>query len=254
MACLLYFIGKAFSEGVSVSAISRRMSALAFWFQFRSEHDVTKVFMVRKALRGFRRGQSTRDTRRPVSFDLLLLLDLELEGVCYGSFERLLFRLAFPLAFFGAFRISELVSPSRCRVGGLLFEDVRANPGVLMCWLPRSKTDQEGKGVSLVLRELRGSAVCPVSAFLAFVAVRGTASGPLLVHDDGTFLSHFQFIQVFRKCLVRLGRDGAEYCSHSFRIGAATEASRWGLGPDVVKKIGRWESNRYSLYVRPNLL
>lgn len=254
VSCLLFFIGRAFSDGVSPSAITRRMSALAFWFQLRSECDATKNFLVRKALRGFRRGRAVRDSRRPVSFDLLLRLGEEVAGVCATVFEAVLFKLAFSLAFFGAFRISELVAPSRCRVGGLLFENMRCDAGSLVCWLPRSKTDQTGRGMSVPLGALRGSFMCPVAVFRAYVELRGSSVGVLLRHADGTFLSRFQFVQVFRKCLSRLGLEGAEFSSHSFRIGAATEAARWGLSPASVQKIGRWESHRYRLYVRPHLL
>ncbi|CAJ0955428.1 unnamed protein product [Ranitomeya imitator] len=35
-----------------------------------------------------------------------------------------------------------------------------------------------------------------------------------------------------RKCLAAAGLPATQYSGHSFRIGAATEAARWGLGPD----------------------
>lgn len=99
------------------------------------------------------------------------------------------------------------------------------------------------------------------------VAVRGTARfwslpegvfegvlGVLLVHEDGSCLSRYQFITVFRRCIQGLGLLPVEFCSHSFRIGAATEAARWGLSEEVIKQIGRWETARYRSYVRPPLV
>lgn len=44
-----------------------------------------------------------------------------------------------------------------------------------------------------------------------------------------------------------------DYAAHSFRIGAAPEAARWGLPEEVIKRIGRWESRTYHIYVRPPL-
>lgn len=221
---LLFFIGNAFSQGRSVHLMARKLSALAFWFKGNCLADVTKSFLVRQAMRGFRKGAYKRDTRRPVSFTLLLSLGGKLLEFCRNGFEVILFRLAFSLAFFGAFRVSELVSPSKRSVGGLL------------------------------LHQLPGSDVCPVRCFQAFVAVRPGGPPPLLVHEDGSFLSKYQFVQVFRQCIRGLGREYMQFSSHSFRIGAATEASRWGLPAEMVKKIGRWESARYRLYVRPHLL
>lgn len=158
------------------------------------------------------------------------------------------------LAFFGAFRISELVAPSKIRPGGLMFEDTCLGTGLVECFLRRSKTDQRGRGVCVTLYALRGSLMCPVEALRQYRECRGVALGPLLIHADGSYLSQFQFVQIFRRCLTALGRDAGSFSSHSFRIGAATEAARWGLSKDRVKKIGRWESDRYKLYVRPHLL
>ncbi|KAM9329546.1 uncharacterized protein PAF06_003790 [Gastrophryne carolinensis] len=59
------------------------------------------------------------------------------------------------------------------------------------------------------------------------------------------------FLPVFRKCLAVMGLSSREYGTHSFRIGAATEAARLGLPVDLVKKLGRWESKRFISYIRP---
>lgn len=253
-SCLLYFIGRSFSHGLSHTAMCRSLSALAFWFKVRGERDWTKSFLVRQAARGFRRGTPVRDGRRPVSYDILLRLGISLGERCFSSFEVSLFRLAFSLAFFGAFRISELVSPSRSRCGGLRFEDVFLMGGSLDCYLRQSKTDQVGRGSTVSLHCLAGSDMCPVQLFSEYVFLRGSAPGPLLIHGDGLYLSRFQFTQVFRQCLQDMGLPSREYSSHSFRVGAATEAARWGLSDDIVRRIGRWESNRFQLYVRPHLL
>lgn len=251
---LLFFIGSQFGMGMSPSGMSRRLSALAFWFKLRQLADYTKSFLVQRAMRGFRRGQRVRDSRRPVSFDLLLSLGAGATEVCSSVYEARLFRASFSLAFFGAFRVSELVSPSRSRAGGLGIGDVRDTGDGLVCTIRRSKTDQRGRGLQVSLRRLPGSSMCPVLVVREFLAVRPVGDGPLLVHADQSFLSVYQFVQIFRRLLVRLGFSAAEFSSHSFRIGAATEAARWGLSPDAVKRIGRWESDRYRIYVRPQLL
>ncbi|KAM3936674.1 uncharacterized protein RB166_018500 [Leptodactylus fuscus] len=253
-ASLLVFVGAAFSAGVSPSGLSRRLSALAFWFQFKGVRDVTKTFLVRQAARGFRRGAATRDRRRPLTFSILQDLVGFLGHFCVSEYEVVLFRLAFALAFFGAFRISELVSRSRVCPGGLLLEDCRLLGDDFVCRIQRSKTDQEGRGLVVCLCRLVGSAVCPVSCFEAFLQIRSLGGVSLLVHADGSCLSKFQFVQVLRKGLGFLGLSSGDFSSHSFRIGAATKAALWGLPEDAIRRIGRWESDRFRLYVRPHLL
>lgn len=79
------------------------------------------------------------------------------------------------------------------------------------------------------------------------MAIRPQGPIAILVHEDGGALSKFQFVAVFLKCLEDLGFSPSDYSSHSFRIGAATEAVRWSLPPEAVKRIGRWESARYKI-------
>ncbi len=40
------------------------------------------------------------------------------------------------------------------------------------------------------------------------------------------------------------------YAGHSFRIGAATTASYYGIPEALIKTMGRWESAAYLLYIR----
>lgn len=100
-------------KGVSGSPVSSAMSALSFWFQLLGWEDVTKAFLVRRVLRGWKRITHLPDSRCPISLQILSgILSLLLE-VCSSEFETLLFRVAFSWAFFGAFRIGELVAKSR---------------------------------------------------------------------------------------------------------------------------------------------
>lgn len=78
-------------------------------------------------MQGFCKGRQVRDSWRPVSFEMLLSLGLVLKQICADSYELCLFRAFFSLAFFGAFRVSELVSPSRAKGGGLKFAAVVQN-------------------------------------------------------------------------------------------------------------------------------
>lgn len=98
----------------------------------------------------------------------------------------------------------------------------------------RSNTDQCGRGATVSLHSLAGSLMCPVWFFQAYLAFRPCGPLLLLVHKDGSFLSRFQFVQVFQRCLWQSSFNATEFRFHSF--GTATEAVGWGLSTDVVKK------------------
>ncbi|CAN2387186.1 hypothetical protein PRIEUP_LOCUS8220, partial [Pristimantis euphronides] len=251
---LLGYIGSLAAAGWSVAKVNRSLAGIAFGCKWRGGQDFTKHFLVRQALRGFRRGKARKDKRRPVSFQLLGAIGDTLGRVCSSEYEVRLFSLAFSWAFFAALRVGELVSPSKIRGGGILWEDVRGKDNSVEFWIRRSKTDQEGKGKRVVLGAVRGTQMCPVVTWRRLAEVNVGGSGPALRHADGSFLSRYQFTVVFKRCLHLLGVAEDGFSPHSFRIGAATEAVQRGLGAEVVKRIGRWESDRYRSYVRPHLL
>ncbi|XP_073484962.1 uncharacterized protein [Aquarana catesbeiana] len=235
--------------------MEKKLAGLAFWLKFQGLPDFTKDFWVRQGMKGYRRAKPGRDSRRPVSFQLLGQLVGCLNNVCSTGYEAVLFRAAFALAFFGAFRISELVSPSKREKGGLGESDVRCGEDRLAILIRKSKTDQRGKGKTVQVFAFPGSPLCPVKLVSEFIAIRpGGGEVPFLRHQDGSFLSRFQFNAIFKRCLGVLGLEGEKFSSHSFRIGAATEAVRWGLDDAAVKRIGRWESRRFRSYVRPQLV
>lgn len=222
---------------MSGSALSKKMAGFTFLFKWQGLPNFTKDFWVCQALKGYRRTVGQRDARRPVLFDILRGIIEHLKGVCASAYEVWFFRVAFLLAFFGAFRISELVSPSKKVQGGIWYQDVLCREEEVSLLLHKSKTDQGGKGKRVTFFSLPGSPMCPVRAVRGFLEERPV-----------------QFVTIFRKCVWGLGLEEKEFSSHSFRIGAATEAARCGIDDESVKRIGRWVSQRFRLYIRPQLL
>ena len=251
---VLYFLSRNMEAGVSPSALDKKLAGLAFLFKWQGWPDLTKDFWVRQALKGYRKQGRRPDARRPVSFEVLRGILAKVGAICSSRFEVTLFRAAFALAFFGAFRVGELVSPSKLVQGGMGVADVGWTPEGVTLWLRRSKTDQSGKGRAVHVFPIEGSELCPVGLVRDYLDIRPGVGGAFLVHENGSPMSRYQFVAVFRKCLGALGLVAKEFSAHSFRIGAATEAARNGLGEEAIKRIGRWESRRFRLYVRPQLV
>ncbi|KAH3859834.1 hypothetical protein DPMN_102655 [Dreissena polymorpha] len=79
-------------------------------------------------LEGCTRSRTTVDTRAPITRKLLAVIVSQLAKVCYNDFEHALFNAMFMLAYFGLFRVSELVSTatSSCQ---LQFADISMTGG-----------------------------------------------------------------------------------------------------------------------------
>ncbi len=136
-----------------------------------------------------------------------------------------------------------------CVMVGDVAIDSPHNPTTVRIHLRHSKTDQYGRGVEVYLGKT-DEELCPVSALLAYLAIRGNESGPLFRLNDGRYLTKEIFIAKVRAALSVLGLDSSTYAGHSFRIGAATTAAEIGIEDSVIKMLGRWDSSAYQLYVR----
>lgn len=109
-----------------------------FVFCLRGFRDITKDFLLARAIKGWRRHRVVeQDWRHPVSFAILQDLGNVLGKICRSPFEERLFRLAFSPAFFGTLRVGDLVSPSMVRAGGLKDEDVNLFPDRVVLRLRR---------------------------------------------------------------------------------------------------------------------
>lgn len=76
------------------------------------------------------------------------------------------------------------------------------------------------------------------------------SEGEIFCHASGARATAAQLLAVLRMALKRLGLNPVGFGTHSFRIGAATEAAGLGWSWDRIQQIGRWRSRCYERYVR----
>ena len=125
--------------------------------------------------------------------------------------------------------------------------DSHQNPTSVRVTLKQSKTDPFRQGVSIYM-DKTNSDLCPVSAILAYIAIRPQRGGPLFIYRDDTVLTREKLVTHVLAALSSTGLDTRGYSGHSFRIGAATTAALAGV-EDVIKILGRWESSAYQRYL-----
>ena len=136
-----------------------------------------------------------------------------------------------------------LLSPSDIQV------DSRQDPTYVAITLRGSKTDPFGVGCTLIIGRTNSS-ICPVTALLAYLAIRPPSPGPLFIHDDGSPLTRSGLVSAVCAALSGAGVDLTRYTGHSFRIGAATAAAQAGLPDSMIQTLGRWRSSAFQRYIR----
>ena len=97
-----------------------------------------------------------------------------------------------------------------------------------------------------------GTSICPVSALLDYLKIRGNQPGALFVNENGSPMRRGQFVLKVQQALQQMGVIGHHFNGHSFRIGAVTSASQAGVPETMIKILGRWSSMAYQQYIRPS--
>ena len=246
------FIAYLSFQGYASNTISTYVSGISYKCKSSNLFDPTQNFVVRKMLTGLNRLDKRCDPRMPITLPILTKIVLALPTICSSTYETKLFSALFTTAFFGFFRVGELVQNSFMIQGhALLFENVKYLPEInsVEIKLFSSKTDQTGRG-SIIIIPPSNSNICPVKALKSFLNVRPPFLGTFFRHHLGNPVTRYQFVAVLKKCLSSLNIDPSYYSSHSFRIGAATSASLAGETDENIATYGRWKSNSYKTYIR----
>ena len=160
------------------------------------------------------------------------------------------------LAFFGFLRIDELT----CNLTfdpkyNLMKRDMtfrpRCSPKCMLVHIKVSNTDPFRLGQTIDIGKTNLS-LCPISGMVAYLNSRPfpSDSGPLSPYKCGTFLTWEKFTRGTRLLIIKKGLNSTEFAGRSFRIGVATA----GLPPWLIKVLGRWSSDCFERYKKPDLL
>ena len=254
---VVHFVAHLSLSGKAYSTVRTYLAGLSAKHRLNGWVDPTDSFLIKKLLQGLSKSSVRKDARYPITCQRLRQIVSCLHSVCTNSYETTLFRAAFTLAFFGFFRISELLGQEKKVAGGrpgLTISDIQLQHAKLLVHLAGSKTDQSRRGAQVVVDQVvKSPEICPLQAMSRYIQIRPRGPGPLFIHFNGARLSKYQFQAVLKKSAKHLGWDTAGFSTHSFRIGAATTAAMNGMPQEIIMQKGRWQSQAVKKYVRPNL-
>ena len=246
---LYLFIASLSIRMCSFSTAKTYLAGISFANELRGFRPNFKLMLlVQRALQGLRRSDSPMQARLPITIDILHLLYISLAQSSLSAFDRLGLWACFTVAFFGFFRIGELL-PSQAN-NHILSSDVSLWASGLILNLRKSKTDPMGKG-SLIRITPSGRHLCAVTAMQAYFPDRQARfpPGPVFLNMKGQPFTPAWFNMQLKELLGIAGISSHRFSSHSFRAGAATTAAAMGVPDWLIKALGRWSSDAYQIYI-----
>ncbi len=257
----MMFAGHLAREGLSHQSIKVYLSAVRNLHVTAGLHKewasalTPRLEMVLKGIKKEKAKTNPPRTRLPITLEIMT----KIRGILIQTpddQDSILLWASCCLAFFGFLRCSEFTVPSQSDFdpsthltpNDIAVDDI-SFPSVLHVTIKQSKTDIFRQGVTLSLART-DKEVCPVSAMLPYLALRKNHHGPLFIHKDKSFLTRALFTSLLRTTLKRAGMDESKYATHSFRSGAATTAAEVGISDVNIKRLGRWKSEAYQVYVK----
>lgn len=258
---LCYYVACLGQQGLAHSSIRTYLSGVR---QLQISHGFKDVNFeqmprLRQIIKGVQieQGRQGRVSHPRLPITPSILRKLKLVWLSKKTIpDKLMLWAASTTAFFGFFRSGEITvnpdgsyDPHSHLSYGDLAVDKPSTPSMISIHLKHSKTDQARKGVKIILGSTNDD-LCPVSAMLAYLKVRGSHPGPLFQWKSGIPLSKSKFVEEVRIALEAARLPAKSFAGHSFRIGAATTAASAGLPDSSIQTLGRWKSSAYLLYVR----
>ena len=266
------FVGSLFDEGLETGTARLYLQAVQHFATDLDGYPDPLHPAVSLLLKGFSAsGPPLEPKRPPITSDLLARM-LEALPAFAPPPEAAMLKAAFTLAFFGCFRSSEYLPSGDheklLRAADISFSD---RPGSLVVKLKKTKTRQRQQPVEVVIPSKPDSPLCPVQAMAEYLRIRPARlgqAGPLFYSSARQApYSQRSLNSDLKRLLAAMGVPNASsFSSHSFRIGAATEAALGGANLGQLQALGRWASTtaldyvdesasqRVGMAVRENLL
>lgn len=251
---LLRFMAMLSRGSYSYDSASNIISSIK-WFASLLDPPSLKVFdaiFVTVTKKGLR-AQLSRPARQKLPFSVEHLV-LFYDSLDLSKTKHLACWCAMVLAFFGCFRLSNLVSVSKNKFDPLKHlkrDDIKFEGDMVLIFYKWSKTNQHCDKVSWIpiksVVDFRFNLKRHLKRL--FSLVDAPKEAPLFSFAGNDYHSRYTLIRMLDKCVFNAGLSVADYSWHSFRRGSAVFAFELGLADSAVQLLGDWSSAAFKHYL-----
>ena len=240
-------------RGYKPSTVATRLAAVGWWNKLRGYGDPSKEFLVKRLLKGLRKGGPPKKQATPIRYGLLTRLVKSLPTFL-PRYEAVMFKAVFLLAYFASLRISEYTGASQTgnglRLKDVGFQVVEGTRGLVLMFKSYKASKRPAK---LFVPQAADPDCCPVNAVEQYLRMRPRGAGPLFIRESSHQLTPYRVTKVLREAAKRHGLPEEGYTPHAFRAGRTTDLVDMGLQDSIIRESGRWNSKAYLEYVRFDL-
>lgn len=249
---LVLFVSQLYNDGLKASSVKVYLAGVRHFHILKRYPSPLNGDQLSLALKGSSSLSGAPIRKKPIKYDMLVQL-------CHKAkfrHDHLMLQAAMSLAFFGCLRCGEFCLPDNNSFDPythLCYHDIEflTKEKVLRLHLKKSKTDKINAGVDVFVG-CTGEEVCAYCYMWDYISLRQqvTSTSPLFIDPSGSILQKTTFVNAVRLLLSMIGEKPSEYSGHSFRAGAATTADESNFQTHEIKKLGRWSSEAFHLYLR----
>lgn len=213
-------------------------------------YDPCTSFLIKKLLSACFKKKQVCDTRLPITKLVLSKLLYALNFTVDNKYLCKMFKAMFVLAFHAFLRVGEItVNSTKIKnPHNLALSQIEINEDLKVTFL--SFKYSKGLPVVLTIKRQQCRGICPIYLLQEFLSQRGREEGPLFLTSSGLPVTRHSFISVLKASLKFCQLSCDKFKGHSFRIGAATEASNQGKTDSQIRQLGRWNSDAFLKYIR----
>ncbi|XP_052257114.1 integrase/recombinase xerD homolog isoform X1 [Dreissena polymorpha] len=254
---LAQFIAVCNARQLKASTITSYISAITYVHKLKGFSNPAESFVIKKLLHSIRRHKNF-DRRHPFTPDHLQLLLSNLRVLVSDKYTQVLMRTMFLFAFYGLFRLGELATSSMGFMNVIQRQNLSFtfNGSIVsgVSVLVNAYKHSQGRCATIPLSRQACKQLCPIRAVLRYLRIAPQYPGPLFRFTNGEAISTTFFRTLLHRCVIASNLDPKLFTAHSFRIGGATHAHSNHMSPSQIQQLGRWKSQAYLKYIRPQSL
>ena len=225
------------------------------WFATFLDPSSVKVFesvQVSATVKGLK-AQLSRPPRQKLPLSIVHMLKFYIT-LDFSDVNQLAAWCAMLVAFFGCFRLSNLVPVSKKKfdpLKQLTVSDVSFDKDIVLIFYKFSKTNQNATKVTWVPIQTVSDSRFSVKKHLKLLlsCVKADNEAPLFSFSANSFHTRYSLTRILDKCIFEAGLSLRDYSWHSFRRGAAVFAFELGLEDSAVQLLGDWSSLAFKNYL-----